>query len=50
MPKPLRLYAGQPDPADASHFTINAVTANGGTLIIDGYLQMNDQITFSIHP
>jgi hypothetical protein len=50
MPKPLRLYAGQPDPADASHFTINAVTANGGTLIIDGYLQTNDQITFAIHP
>jgi hypothetical protein len=50
MPKPLRLYAGQADPADASHFTINMVTANGGTLIIDGYLQTNDQITFSIHP
>jgi hypothetical protein len=49
MPKPLRLYAGQADPNDASHFTVDALTANGGTLTIDGYLQPNDQITFSLH-
>ena len=35
---PLRLYAGQPDPNDASHFTISYTTATrSGT--IDGWLE-----------
>ncbi len=47
MPKPLRIYAGQIDPADGSHFTIQATTPQG-TLTIDGWLQANDQISFSV--
>lgn len=39
----LRLYAGQPDPADRSHFTIRyAYRDQEGTL--DGWLQANDTI------
>jgi hypothetical protein len=47
MPKPLRIYAGQIDPGDDSHFTIQAATPQG-TLTIEGWLQANDQISFSV--
>jgi len=47
MPKPLRIYAGQADPADASHLTF-AFTTPQGTSQIDGWLQANDAVTFSV--
>ena len=40
----LRFYAGQPDPMDLSHFTIDYDTPDGvGTL--DGYLMPDDSVT-----
>jgi hypothetical protein len=39
----LRIYAGQPDPADASHFTI-AYTLDGTPGTIDGRLLDNDRV------
>ena len=42
----LRLYAGQPDPNDASHFTIDFVTpTTKGT--IDAHLQSDDSIKYT---
>jgi hypothetical protein len=36
---PVRIYFGQPDPADPSHFTIRAVAADGQEDLFDGWLQ-----------
>ena len=44
----LTLLAGQPDPSDASHFTIDYQTPAGkGT--IDGWLQPDDTVKFEAH-
>jgi hypothetical protein len=45
----LRLYAGQVDPADASHFTIECDTALGRR-VIDGWLQKDDTVKFQLRP
>ena len=43
----LRLYAGQPDPADESHFTIDYETPDGrGT--IDGWLMPDDTVKLEV--
>jgi hypothetical protein len=43
----LRLYAGQPDPVDSSHFTIPYETTSGrGT--IDGWLQADDTVKMQV--
>lgn len=39
----LRVYAGQPDPADASHFTINYVL-DGQPGVIDGWLKADGSV------
>jgi hypothetical protein len=45
--EPLKLYAGQPDPADESHFTIDYETPTGrGT--IDGWLMPDDTVKLQI--
>ncbi len=41
-----RFFAGQPDPADPSHFTIRYVRA-GATHVIDGYLLADNSITLT---
>jgi hypothetical protein len=41
--KSLRLFHGQPDPLDESHFTI-AYDAGGVTGTIDGWLQADDTV------
>jgi hypothetical protein len=43
MPKPLRMYAGQADPADDSHFTIRFHLPQGEGKI-DGWLLQTDQL------
>jgi hypothetical protein len=45
----LRLYAGQADPGDASHFTIDCDTA-AGRRVIDGWLQPDDTLKFALRP
>jgi hypothetical protein len=45
-PFALRIYAGQPDPADESHFTI-AYEINDQKDILDGYLQDDGSVDFS---
>ena len=45
----LRLYAGQRDPNDASHFTIACDTA-AGRRVIDGWLQPDDTLKFALRP
>lgn len=49
--RPTRLFAGQPDPADASHFTI-AYERDGPSTrvsgVIDGWLQDDDTVRFSL--
>jgi hypothetical protein len=42
-----RFYAGQPDPADASHFSIG-YDADGKPGTIDGWLLPDDQLRFQI--
>ena len=43
----LTLFAGQPDPNDASHFTIDYLTPSGrGT--IDGWLQADDTVKLAV--
>lgn len=45
--QPLKLYAGKPDPADATHFTIGYETPVGvGT--IDGYLQNDNAVRLTV--
>jgi hypothetical protein len=47
MPRPLCIYSGQADPADASHFTFKyKLPARTGT--IDGWLQPDDQVKFAL--
>lgn len=43
----LRLYAGQPDPADLSHFTIT-YDLNGQRGTIDGWLKPDDTVTLDV--
>ena len=43
----LRVFAGQPDPADPSHFTID-YESDAGRHTMDGWLQPNDKVTFKI--
>jgi hypothetical protein len=44
--QPLKLYAGQPDPTDEAHFTIDYETPAGhGT--IDGWLHRDDTVTLT---
>jgi hypothetical protein len=43
LDRPLKLYAGQPDPKDASHFTIR-YTAGDEEGFIDGWLQDDDTV------
>jgi hypothetical protein len=43
---PLRIYAGQPDPTDESHFTIS-YEINHQKDILDGYLKDDSSIEFS---
>ena len=45
----LRLHAGQPDPNDASHFTIDCDTS-AGRRVIDGWLQPDDTLKFALRP
>lgn len=40
---PLRLFAGQPDPADPSHFTI-AFESEGRPGVLDGWLRDGDKV------
>jgi hypothetical protein len=47
--KPLKLYAGQPDPKDASHFTIR-YTAGEEEGFIDGWLQDDDTVKLKQRP
>jgi hypothetical protein len=42
---PRRIYAGQPDPKDASHFTVRYVN-DRGEFLLDGWLLDNEQIEF----
>jgi hypothetical protein len=42
-----RLHAGQPDPADASHFTIE-YEINSGSGTIDGWLQDDDTVKVKV--
>ena len=44
---PVRLYAGEPDPADASHFTIS-YEAGGVPGTIDGWLRADDTVTLQV--
>ena len=44
---PLRLFAGQSDPIDQSHFTIK-LEAGGRVGVIDGWLQPDDTITLEL--
>lgn len=48
MPTPgyIRVYAGQPDPDDASHLTIRYV-CNGQRHVIDGWLDRFDHVTLT---
>jgi len=55
MPGPMlgvivRIFAGQPDPQDASHFTIEYQRADGGSGIIDGYLRDDDTVDVGVRP
>lgn len=45
--EPFTVYAGQPDPADSSHFTIG-YTAGGKTGTIDGRLKADGTVTLTI--
>ncbi len=46
--RPMTFYAAQPDPADASHFTI-PFDFGGDRHIIDGYLRDNDTVLLNPH-
>lgn len=43
---PTRIYAGQADPADASHFTFD-YEANGTRDTVDGWLEADDSVTLT---
>ncbi|MCY2953882.1 MAG: hypothetical protein NTU53_18215 [Planctomycetota bacterium] len=47
--KRLRIFAGQPDPNDASHFTI-AYEAGDTKAVIDGWLKDDDTIVLKLRP
>jgi hypothetical protein len=46
---PIRLFAGQPDPADSSHFTIKYESSRTSG-IIDGWLDSNDSVHLADRP
>jgi len=45
-----RIYAGQPDPADEAHFTMQFEFPDGRTGTIHGRLNDNDTIDFEVQP
>jgi hypothetical protein len=47
---PNRFFAGHPDPADASHFTIEYEWPDGTPGIIDGYLRSDDSVKLIVRP
>jgi hypothetical protein len=46
-PSTLKLFAGQPDSADESHFTIDAIVG-GETRMIDGWLMPDDHVKLQL--
>ena len=46
-PEPLRVYAGQPDPHDPSHFTI-PIAFGARAQTIDGWLRADDRVTLRV--
>jgi len=50
LPGPSMVEAGQPDPMDASHFTIAYQWPDGVRGIIDGWLQDDDDVKLSVRP
>jgi hypothetical protein len=49
LPFPQRVYAGQIDPADSSHFTIEYVWPDGVHGFLDGYLRA-DRVDLAVRP
>jgi len=47
---PVRFFAGQPDQADASHFTIEYQWADGFRGFLDGYLRDDDTVDLKVRP
>jgi len=47
IPSPLRVYAGQIDPADSSHFTVRFQRGRESG-IIDGYLKDDESVTLKV--
>ena len=50
LPTPSRFYAGQPDPADASHFSMEYEWSDGVHGFVDGWLNDDDTIMLKIRP
>jgi hypothetical protein len=48
IPMPRRVFAGQSDPADASHFSIEYVWPDGLHGFIDGWLQDDDNVKLAV--
>jgi hypothetical protein len=46
----VRIYAGQSDPADPSHFSIGYEAADGRKFRVDGHLRDDDFISFTTSP
>jgi hypothetical protein len=46
----VRIYAGQADPKDDSHFTVEYETPTGGRGKVDGWLEADDSITLVVGP
>jgi hypothetical protein len=47
---PSRFFPGQPDPADASHFTIEYQWPDGVHGMIDGYLRDDEDVVMTVRP
>jgi hypothetical protein len=45
----IRIYAGQPDPADASHFTVR-YESQGRTHVAQGHLRPDGQVELKVNP
>jgi hypothetical protein len=50
LPAPRRIFAGQADPNDASHFTIEYEWPSGVRGTIDGWLRDDDHVDLQIRP
>ena len=50
LPMPNRIFAGQPDPADASHFTIGYEWPGGLRGTLDGWLRDSNQVDIQFRP